>query len=89
VNLPRTVTATVSPKPDRDEVSLGARGQSRRILLCALQDKPAFAQLVQRLGARVVPCVDGQIYCLPTSATDGFLAAVGRLVEDYLPELAD
>src|SRR6185369_17894853 len=87
VSLPRTVTATVFPKTDHDEVCFSAHDQSRHILLCALQDKPDFMQLVHRFNARVVPCVDGQLYYLANSATDGFIAEVGRLVESYVPEM--
>jgi hypothetical protein len=89
VSLPRTVTATVFPKQDHDEVCFGARGQGRQILLSALQDKPDFMQLVHRFSARVVPCVDGQLYFLATTATDSFIAGVSRLVEDYIPEMPD
>lgn len=89
LSLPRTVTATVFPKPDHDEVCFGARGQGRHILLCALQDRPDFLQLVHRFSARVVPCVDGQLYFLAASATDEFIAEVGRLVEAHIPEMPD
>ena len=89
VSLPRTVTATVFPKHDHDEVCFGAHGQGRHILLCALQDKHDFLQLVYRFSARVVPCVDGQLYFLAASATDDFIAEVGRLVETCIPEMQD
>jgi hypothetical protein len=89
VTLSRAVTATVFPKEGHDEVCFSTRGQGRYILLCALQDKPDFLQLVQRFKARVVACVDGQLYFLTSSATDDFIAEVGRLVEAFIPEMPD
>jgi hypothetical protein len=89
VDLARKVTATVFPKHDHVEVCLDARGQSQQILLCALQDKTDFLQLIRRFAARVVPCVDGQLYFLAASETDDFVVEAGRLVEAYIPEILD
>jgi hypothetical protein len=85
--LPRSVTATVLPKLEHDEVFFVGSGPARSILVEALQGKDEFRQLLRRCGARTVPCVDGQIYYLLATATDGFIREFAQLIESYIPEI--
>ena len=64
VSLPRRAPARVVQQADHDEVSFGAHGRSRQILVIALQDRDEFRQLVRQFDARVVPAwMGGFITC--------------------------